>query len=165
MQFLYAISGASIGFICLSNTGDHQCAQVINKELFAILVVMAIVTTFMTTPFVMWLHPPARDASPYTRRKLGDAKDESGELRLLACAHGTRNLPAMVHLTEILRGKSRKSLRVFVLHLMEFSERSSAIRIASMARREGRPHWREVHGMPLFHFRSFHLYLEHLLWS
>lgn len=107
------------------------------------MVIMAIVTTFMTTPLVMWLHPPARNESPYRRRNL-EAGNDSDELRLLIGAHGPRNLSAMVHLTEMLRGKWPKSLRVFVLHLMEFSERSSAIRIASMARKGGRPHWREV---------------------
>jgi hypothetical protein len=107
------------------------------------MVVMALVTTFMTTPLVMWLHKPARDEPPYRRRKF-DVGGESDELRMLICAHGPRNLPALIHLTEMLRGRFRKSLRVFVLHLMEFSERSSAIRIASMARKEGRPHWREV---------------------
>jgi hypothetical protein len=121
---------------------------VINEEIFAIMVVMALVATFMTTPLVMWLHKPARDEPPYRRRKL-DVGRESDELRMLICAHGLRNLPALIHLTEMLRGRFHKSLRVFVLHLMEFSERSSAIRIAAMARKEGRPHWREV---TLLHF-------------
>jgi hypothetical protein len=35
-----------------------QDAGVINKEVFAIMVLMAVVTTCMTSPLAAWIYPP-----------------------------------------------------------------------------------------------------------
>jgi Kef-type K+ transport system membrane component KefB len=35
-------------------------AKVINPEIFTIMVLMALITTFMTTPIVHWAYPPER---------------------------------------------------------------------------------------------------------
>ena len=42
--------------------------QVLNDETFAILVLMALFTTFMTTPIVMAIYKPARRAGSYKHR-------------------------------------------------------------------------------------------------
>jgi hypothetical protein len=36
-----------------------QDAGVINKEVFAIMVLMAVVTTCMTSPLAAWIYPPS----------------------------------------------------------------------------------------------------------
>jgi len=41
--------------------------------MFAILVLMALFTTFITTPIVMTIYKPARGNSMKTRQKLGDS--------------------------------------------------------------------------------------------
>jgi hypothetical protein len=104
---------------------------VINEELFAIMVIMAIVTTFLTTPVLMWLYKPARDVIPYVRRKIdtGDSKDE---LRMLICAPGSSSIPAMMNLVEVTKGREPKSLRAYVLHLMECADHLSSVSIASL---------------------------------
>ncbi|BBN08303.1 K+:H+ antiporter [Marchantia polymorpha subsp. ruderalis] len=113
---------------------------VLNDEIFAIMVLMALVTTFMTTPLVMALYKPARNIVPYNRRKL--ANDRSKEnLRIMTCVHSIRNVPAMINLTETVRGADKRTLRLYMLHLMELSERSSAIMMVQRARRDGRPFW------------------------
>jgi len=102
------------------------------------MVLMALITTFMTTPLVMLLYKPARNPVPYTRRKL-EMEDSKDDLRVLACVHGMKNVPAMINLTEATRGMRKRTLRLYILHLMELSERTSAIMTVQRARRNGRP--------------------------
>lgn len=111
---------------------------VLNDETFAIMVLMALITTFMTTPLVMLLYKPARNPVPYTRRKL-EMEDSKDDLRVLSCVHGMKNVPAMINLTEATRGMRKRTLRLYILHLMELSERTSAIMTVQRARRNGRP--------------------------
>lgn len=111
---------------------------VLNEETFAIMVLMALVTTFMTTPLVMALYKPARNPIPYNRRKLA-MEDSKDDLRILSCVHGMKNVPAMINLTEGTRGIRKRALRLYILHLMELSERTSAIMIVQRARKDGRP--------------------------
>ncbi|KAL3687932.1 hypothetical protein R1sor_014241 [Riccia sorocarpa] len=115
---------------------------VLNDEVFAILVLMALVTTFMTTPLVMALYKPARNIVPYTRRKLANDKSKES-LRIMTCVHSIKNVPAMINLTETMRGADKRTLRLYMLHLMELTERSSAILMVQRARRDGRPFWDE----------------------
>jgi len=104
--------------------------QVIDEEIFAIMVIMALATTFITTPVVMWIYSPARDIPPYVRRSI-DAGDDKDELRMLLCPVGSWNIPSMINMIEITRGKDFKSLRAYVLHLIEYLERLSSIRMSS----------------------------------
>ncbi|KAH7284135.1 hypothetical protein KP509_34G040400 [Ceratopteris richardii] len=119
--------------------------KVLNDETFAIMVIMALFTTFITTPMVMWLYKPARNHVPYTRRTLqlsSTQKDSTeSELRLLACIHGTSNVHAIINLVEAVRGLRRRPLHMYVLHLLELSERPSSIMRVQKLRREGRPFW------------------------
>lgn len=63
--------------------------QVIDQEIYTIMVIMALVTTFMTTPLVMLLYEPARDRLPHTTKVEHVAE---GELRLLVCLQVRRLL-------------------------------------------------------------------------
>jgi hypothetical protein len=101
------------------------------------MVIMALVTTFITTPVVMWIYTPARDIPPYIRRSI-DTGDDKDELRMLLCPVGSWNTYAMMNMVEITRGKDYKSLRAFVLHLIECSERLSSIKMSTFPRRESR---------------------------
>lgn len=111
---------------------------VLNDETFAIMVLMALFTTFITTPLVMAIYKPARNPLPYKRRKLA-MEDPKDDLRILSCVHGMKNVPAMINLTEGTRGIRKRALRLYILHLMQLSERTSAIMIVQRARRDGRP--------------------------
>ena len=111
---------------------------VLNDETFAILVITAIFTTVITTPLVMVIYKPARNPLPYNRRKLA-MEDTKDDLRILSCVHGMKNVPAMINLTEATRGIRKRALRLYILHLMQLSERTSAIMIVQRARRDGRP--------------------------
>ncbi|XP_077244832.1 cation/H(+) antiporter 20-like [Tasmannia lanceolata] len=112
--------------------------KVLNDEMFAILVLMALITTFMTTPTVMAIYKPARGISPYKHRKLqSDPLDKgSKELRILACLHGPANVSSIINLIETIRGGTALSpLKLYIMRLVELTERSSSIVMALRARK------------------------------
>ncbi|XP_062181518.1 cation/H(+) antiporter 19-like [Phragmites australis] len=114
--------------------------HVLNDETFAILVLMALITTFITTPVVMAIYKPARRGAPYKNRAVQRANPDD-ELRMLACFHSTRNIPTMINLMESSRGTRKRGITVYAMHLVELSERSSAISMVHKARRNGMPFW------------------------
>ncbi|GLU05899.1 hypothetical protein SLE2022_229720 [Rubroshorea leprosula] len=119
--------------------------KVLNDQTFAIMVLMALFTTFITTPLVMAVYKPAR------RKKMDDykyrtieRKNLDSQLRILACFHSNQNIPSMINLLEASRGTEKHEvLSVYALHLMELSERPSAIRMVHKARKNGLPFWNE----------------------
>ncbi|KAE8716434.1 Cation/H(+) antiporter 20 [Hibiscus syriacus] len=122
------------------NIGKEK--KVLNDEIFAILVLMALFTTFITTPTVMAIYKPARGSSALARRKLRDLTntDESkDQLRILACLHGTGNVPSIINLIESTRSTKKSQLKLFIMHLVELTERSSSIIMVHRARKNGLP--------------------------
>ncbi|XWS48854.1 hypothetical protein CRYUN_Cryun13aG0112400 [Craigia yunnanensis] len=117
--------------------------KVLNDQTFAIMVLMAIFTTFITTPLVMAVYKPAKRKSKGDHKyKTIERKDTNTQLRILACFHCTRNIPSMINLVEASRGTEKKEgLCVYAMHLMELSERSSAILMVHKARKNGLPFW------------------------
>ncbi|CAN6336106.1 unnamed protein product [Urochloa humidicola] len=139
--------------------------KVLNEETFAILVLMALVTTFITTPTVMAIYKPARAAGRRGRRRLhhrklqgpvpsapsspsaagaGAATSNAKELRVLACIHGGQDVPALINLIETIRGHTqpRRLVKLYILRMMELTERTSSILMARAARRNGLPFFR-----------------------
>ncbi|KAF1876037.1 hypothetical protein Lal_00006668, partial [Lupinus albus] len=115
--------------------------KVLNDQTFAICVLMALFTTFITTPIVMAVYKPARRGAPYKHKTI-QRKDPDSELRVLACFHSTRNIPTLINLIESSRGtRKRARLCIYAMHLMELSERSSAITMVHKARNNGLPFW------------------------
>ncbi|XWS67034.1 hypothetical protein CRYUN_Cryun05aG0251700 [Craigia yunnanensis] len=122
------------------NIGKEK--KVLNDEIFAILVLMALVTTFITTSTVMAIYKPARGSSSLARRKLRDLNntdDSKDELRVLACLHGLSNVPSIISLIESTRSTKTSQLKLFIMHLVELTERSSSIIMVHRARRNGLP--------------------------
>ncbi|CAN8279183.1 unnamed protein product [Cochlearia groenlandica] len=119
------------------NIGKEK--KVLNDETFAILVLMALFTTFITTPTVMAIYKPARG----TNRKLKDlsasGSSSKEELRILACLHGPANVSSLISLIESIRSTKILQLKLFVMHLMELTERSSSIIMVQRARKNGVP--------------------------
>lgn len=115
--------------------------KVLNDEAFAILVLMALFTTFITTPLVTAVYKPARPVAPYKHRTIERATESDSEFRVMACFHTSRNIPTLINLIESSRGTKRRPLTVYAMHLIELSERSSAISMVQRARRNGVPFW------------------------
>ncbi|OEL15290.1 Cation/H(+) antiporter 19 [Dichanthelium oligosanthes] len=112
--------------------------KVLNEEAFAILVLMALITTFMTTPAVTVVYKPARRSASYKHRTV-ERGDADSELRVLACFHASRGIPTLINLVEASRGTRRSKVIMYAMHLVELSERSSAISMVQRARRNGLP--------------------------
>ncbi|GLT26217.1 hypothetical protein SLA2020_012990 [Shorea laevis] len=104
---------------------------------------MAIFTTFITTPLVMAVYKPAKRRSAVVYKyKTIERKDTNTQLRILAYFHSARNIPTLINLIEASCGTDkREGLYVYAMHLMELSERSSAILMVHKARKNGLPFW------------------------
>lgn len=122
--------------------------QVLNDAMFAIMVLMALVTTFITTPIIMTIYKPSHQ-NP--KRKLQPdpisntdhiptLTSSKEQFTLLACAHGPANIPGLISLIESTRGETSKNkLKLYIMHLVELTERSSSIRMAQRFRQNGLP--------------------------
>lgn len=118
---------------------------VLNDQTFAVMVLMALFTTFITTPIVLAIYKPAKMARSEYKHRTIQTKEASTQLRLLTCFHSSRNIPSLINLIEASRGtEKRGGLRVYAMHLMELSERSSAILMVHKARKNGLPFWNKV---------------------
>ncbi|XVF08062.1 hypothetical protein REPUB_Repub06bG0193300 [Reevesia pubescens] len=109
--------------------------KVLNDEMFAILVLMALFTTFLTTPAVMAIYKPLRRLE----RALPTAQNSEDELRVLACIHGPGNVPSLINLIESIYSTKKSSLKLHVMHLVELTDRSSSILMVQRARKNGFP--------------------------
>lgn len=116
---------------------------VLNDQTFAILVLMALFTTFITTPLVLAVYKPAKKlAKAAYKYRTVQRSETSSQLRMLVCFHSSRNIPTLINLIEASRGiGKREGLCVYAMHLMELSERSSAMLMVHKARRNGLPFW------------------------
>ncbi|KAG2182863.1 hypothetical protein INT44_005844 [Umbelopsis vinacea] len=129
-------------------------AGVLNDQTFVIMVVMAIVTTCMTTPAVLWLYPESYQRQ--RARELGEAGSKSPveaitpqepseeTYRLMVTLNKLETVPAMMVLIQMLQHdanserRRRRSfqhpqrwplvqLQVHALRLIELTQRSSAV--------------------------------------
>ncbi|KAI3738421.1 hypothetical protein L2E82_28452 [Cichorium intybus] len=126
------------------NIGKEK--KVLNDEMFAILVMMALVTTFMTTPMVMAVYKPARNISATVHhRSLGESSSHNSQtlradLRVLTCAHGPQISPSMTNLINSIQSLNTYStVKLYILHLIELTERSSSIAMVHRFRKNGVP--------------------------
>ncbi|GAA0156146.1 transporter [Lithospermum erythrorhizon] len=113
---------------------------VLNDQTFAIMVMMALFTTFITTPVVIAIYKPAkRSVTKYKHRRI-QRDAPNAKLKMSTCFYGSRNIPSLINLIEASRGVDKKGgLTVYATHLMELTERSSAIRMVHKARKNGLP--------------------------
>jgi len=101
--------------------------QNLNDEMFSILVLTALFTTFITTPIVMPIYKLARGNSTKTRRKLGDSswgsrKEMVEKFRVLACLHRSSNIPSIINLIESTQSTKKSLIKLFMMHLVKLTE-------------------------------------------
>nr|APA20115.1 cation/H+ exchanger 18 [Populus tomentosa] len=139
MAFLMNTKGL-VELIVLNIGKDRK---VLNDETFSIMVLMALFTTFITTPLVTAVYKPARRVKMADHKyRTVERRSSNTELRILACFHGSRNISSIINLLEVSRGVEKaEGLCVYAMHLMELSERTSAILMVHKARKNGLPFW------------------------
>ncbi|XP_039059441.1 cation/H(+) antiporter 20-like [Hibiscus syriacus] len=109
--------------------------KVLNDEMFAILVLMALFSTFLTTPMVMAIYKPRHRSEQAST----PAEELENELRILACIHGPSNVPSVINLMESINGTNRSPLKLHVMQLIELTNRSSSILMVQRVRKNGFP--------------------------
>lgn len=108
--------------------------------MFAILVLMALFTTFLTTPLVMAIYNPARGGATTALRKLQSVSESvKDEFRVLACVHAPGNIPSIINLIDSSRSVNKSRLKLYIMHLVELTERSSSIIMVQRLRKNGFP--------------------------
>ncbi|WP_257458222.1 cation:proton antiporter domain-containing protein [Archangium lipolyticum] len=98
---------------------------VISPTLFTMMVVMALVTTFMTTPLLRWIYPPeemARDQVSFTPEA---PLAEAPPFTVLMCVSHEQAGAGMVTLGRALLGTPSPSSQLYALHLIRPTERAS----------------------------------------
>lgn len=86
--------------------------------------------------------PAKRRAKADYKYRTVERKHQDTQLRLLVCFHSARDIPSMLNLVEASRGTGkREGLCLYALHLMELTERPSAILMVQKARKNGLPFW------------------------
>jgi Kef-type K+ transport system membrane component KefB/nucleotide-binding universal stress UspA family protein len=107
---------------------------VISPKLFTMMVIMALVTTFMTTPLLRWIYPPEELAKDHV--PLAPVAVPAGQVPftvLMCVSHGQAGI-GMATLGRALTGIPSEPFQLFALHL----ERPTG-RISAHRRREQEP--------------------------
>lgn len=103
-------------------------AGVLSDQTYAIFLVMALVTTFMTVPLVSWVFPAKYHAE--SNRVLRGEKDDSAivneknsdALKLLICLPNMKTVPGMMKINKMLF-QSKRNVDLFALRLVELGDR------------------------------------------
>ncbi|CAG8455819.1 23309_t:CDS:2 [Cetraspora pellucida] len=125
-------------------------AKIINGRVFSIMVIMALVTTFVTTPLATYLYPVQYQRKMERERSKKDLEsaNDTNDLKLLAVLDKVENLPAMITFVQLLQHNNtsaksglqnsdrdtgsditqiNKPMNVHVLRLVELTQRMSAV--------------------------------------
>ncbi|XP_040385626.1 cation/H(+) antiporter 15-like [Oryza brachyantha] len=99
---------------------------IMSDQSFTVLVFMSALITAMVSPLLAMVVKPARRLVFYKRRTVAWPHPEA-ELRVLACIHVPRDVPALLTLLDVVSPSNRSPVGVHALHLIEFAGRSSAL--------------------------------------
>ncbi|XP_010277628.1 PREDICTED: cation/H(+) antiporter 15-like [Nelumbo nucifera] len=118
------------------NVGRDQ--KVLSDDVFAVMVIMAVIITSIISPVVTSIYKPAKRIISYKRRTVQKSKPD-GEFRMLTCVHNPRSIPTMINLLEVTHPTRRSPVCVYALHLVELTGRASAMLIVHNTRQSGHP--------------------------
>jgi Kef-type K+ transport system membrane component KefB len=98
---------------------------VLSPELFTMMVVMALVTTFMTTPLLSFFYP-RQEMAKQIEGELAEPAAAADTYTLVMCVAHDRTGPPMATLAAALNGKAANGVRTYGLRLIAPLERTSA---------------------------------------
>ncbi|KAK6781900.1 hypothetical protein RDI58_019696 [Solanum bulbocastanum] len=102
-----------------------QAQQVLSTQLYSLMVAGILVMTVIVTPMTM-LHRPSQEIAPHKRRTIQKARMEE-ELRVLACIHGTHDIPSVINLLGSSHSTPASPITVFALQVVELVGRGSSM--------------------------------------
>ncbi|KAL6653480.1 hypothetical protein ACP70R_009058 [Stipagrostis hirtigluma subsp. patula] len=100
--------------------------KIMNGQSFTVPVFMSALITALVTPLLAMVVKPARRLVFYKRRTIAWPQADA-ELRVLACVHVPRDVPALLTLLDITSLSNPSPVSVQALDLIEFAGRSSAL--------------------------------------
>ncbi|CAL5437031.1 unnamed protein product [Camellia sinensis] len=118
------------------NVGREQ--QVLDDRAFAIMTIVVVAMTTIITPIITTIYKPSKRFAPYKRRSIQILKPEA-ELRVLVCIHTPRNVPTIIKLLEASHPTKNSPFCIYVLHLVELTDRVSAMLIVHSTQGSGSP--------------------------
>ncbi|PTL85281.1 cation:proton antiporter [Vitiosangium sp. GDMCC 1.1324] len=98
---------------------------VISPTLFTMMVVMALVTTFMTTPLLRWIYPPEELAREQVSLEPVAPLPNAEPFTVLMCVSHGQAGAAMVTLGRALTNSPAEPSQLYALHLIPPTERAS----------------------------------------
>jgi Kef-type K+ transport system membrane component KefB/nucleotide-binding universal stress UspA family protein len=101
---------------------------IISPTVFTMLVIMALVTTFATTPVLRWVYPDHELARDRLVEPAEVVPGEPAPFTVLMCVTDGTSGPGMTTLAGALLGKRDAPARLFALHLWHPSDRPSVER-------------------------------------
>ncbi|XP_038722346.1 cation/H(+) antiporter 15-like isoform X2 [Tripterygium wilfordii] len=110
--------------------------EILKDQDYAIMAVAVFVMTAMVPPIMSHMYKPAKRLMDYQRRSVIEAKSEA-DLRILTCVYDSQQLPGLLSLLDASRASNQSSLHIFVLQLVEFKGRASAMLIVHNTRKSG----------------------------
>ncbi|KYF59495.1 potassium transporter [Sorangium cellulosum] len=99
---------------------------IISPKLFTMMVLMALVTTFITSPLLRWIYPPAELAKELADTAERTPLPAAAEVfTVLMCVSYERSGPGMVTLASALAGRGPEARRLYALRLIPPTDRNS----------------------------------------
>ncbi|TMW98341.1 hypothetical protein EJD97_004177 [Solanum chilense] len=102
-----------------------QAQQVLSTQLYSLMVAGILVMTVLVTPMTM-LYRPSQEIAPHKRRTIQKARIDE-ELRVLACIHGTHDIPSVINLLGSSHSTPASPITVFALQVVELVGRASSM--------------------------------------
>ncbi|PNY05516.1 cation H(+) antiporter 15-like protein [Trifolium pratense] len=107
--------------------------NVLNDELFAIMILTLVLVTGIVSPVVKALYDPSRRFLAYKRRTILHHQSEE-ELRILACIHKQDNVLAIFNLLSASNPTEKNRIELVVLQLVKLVGRASSVLVAHIPR-------------------------------
>ncbi|KAJ3266955.1 hypothetical protein HDU77_008300 [Chytriomyces hyalinus] len=109
-------------------------AKLINQQVFAIMVLLAITTTLMTTPLVTWVYPERYHSPIYGTVKADSDTPLEEHRRYLLCLPNTGSFAPMMKIAHLVSGKdSSLSTSLHVTRFRRLTDRMSSLIAAAQA--------------------------------
>lgn len=98
---------------------------VISPTVFTMLVIMALVTTFATTPVLHWVYPDRELANDRLIEPVAPVVGQVAPFTILMCVSDRNPGVGLAHVASVLLGKREEPSRLMALHLWRPSDRPS----------------------------------------
>ncbi|ERN03139.1 hypothetical protein AMTR_s00003p00097080 [Amborella trichopoda] len=99
--------------------------QIISEEALTVMVLVVLLSVSTVCPIISLIVRRARRTAHFKWAGL-EWHNPSSELRIMACLHSPRNVPAAISLLEASKGTPSSPLLVYAMHLLELTDRTAA---------------------------------------